>query len=179
MQHTLSDMKDSKGSRLWFRLSFSSDLRCGWSPSRRFLVLETLIVLEGEDDQFTFHNNPQAEHAVEEGAVRFTPVLDMPHDLSSRQQVSGSIDPGTINHVSGLSELAAELSRVDGRGAEGIVVTLPYSFLHFPLDVCLQVLSLFNLPGLQCSIEKHNNSIPLTSQLEQCVTGNIFSWNIA
>ena len=95
---------------------------------------------------------------MEEGAIRFTPVLDMFHEFTSRQQVSGPVEDSTISDVSGLvavpavSELAAELSRVDGRGAEGTVATLPYSLLHFPLDVCLQVLSLFNLTGLQCRI---------------------------
>ena len=94
----------------------------------------------------------QAQDLVEECSLGLTPVLHMLDELVSREKVRGSVDNSTISDVSGLvtvrlaaGKLAAELSRVDGRGAEGTVTTLPNSLLYTHLDGLFQFKSLFNL----------------------------------
>ena len=86
----------------------------------------------------------QAEHVVEEGALRFTPVLNVFHDQVDRQVSGFCTDDSTISDISALvaapavSELAAvELSRVDGGGTKGAVATLPYCLYNCSLDACL------------------------------------------
>ena len=70
------------------------------------------------------------------------------HQLGGRQQVTGPVEEGSVSHVSSAvtlrlaaGELAAELSGVDGRGAEGTVAAFPHSLLHMSLDISLQVMS--------------------------------------
>ena len=62
----------------------------------------------------------------------------MLHQLVGWEKVAGSIQDGSIGDIGGSvivsKSLAAELSRIDGRGAKGTVAAFPYSLLYFPLD---------------------------------------------
>ena len=86
---------------------------------------------------------------MEEGPFGLAPVLKVCHELVCREQVAGAIDDGTVRHGSSMSDwlttghchatgvLAAELSRVDGSGAELAVTAFPHSVLHLSLDSLL------------------------------------------
>ena len=86
---------------------------------------------------------------MEEGPFGLPPVLKVCHELVCREQVTGAIDDGTVRHSSSMSDwlatghcratgvLAAELSRVDGSGAELTVTAFPHSVLHLSLDSLL------------------------------------------
>ena len=75
-----------------------------------------------------------------------SPVLDMLHQLGGREKVSGAIDDGSISDMSGqitvrlaAGELAAELSRIDGSGAEGAMTAFLHCLLHLFLDGYIQI----------------------------------------
>ncbi len=81
------------------------------------------------------------------------PVLDVLHQLVGWEKVAGAIQDGSISDISGSViigvGLAAELSRVDGSGAEGAVTVFLHSFLHLSLDGHLQVHGFSNLSRAQ------------------------------
>ena len=124
-----------------------------------FISWSTFSLVEGDDADITLFNSsqPQTEDIVEECACLLTPVVKVLHELICAEQVTGAIEDGTVSGVSGqgtvtrlaAGELAAELPRIDGTGAEGTVTAFPHS-CHSSLDGLLQIQGLLNLvPGAQ------------------------------